>query len=266
MKSMALKRKMICLIGTVLLLSSLGAGDAAAQDSGTWQYEVMLYGWLSSVDGSTNVPAGYGQSVSVDASDILDSLNGLFEAGFVARHDRWSILADLIYIDLQNSKNRSLTGPRFGEPINANIDLGITSWIVSGGVAYDVLQSSHGTLALVGGLRYLNLDVTTGFAATGAASLVDPSVKASNSESYLDGIVGIRGAIDLNEHWYLSYYADIGAGGSDLTYQVLAGIGYHYDWFDVKLIYRYLAYEFDDTKLLEDVSLNGPLLGLGVRF
>jgi hypothetical protein len=39
-----------------------------------------------------------------------------------------------------------------------------------------------------------------------------------------DGFIGIRGQFACNESWYLPYYADIGAGGSDLSYQFFAAI------------------------------------------
>ena len=88
----------------------------------------------------------------------------------------------------------------------------------------------------------------------------------SESESLLDGIVGVRGAIKLSEHWYLPYYADIGTGQSDLTWQLLGGVGYRFGWGDIKLVYRHLAYEMDGDKHLEDLTVSGPLLGVGFRF
>jgi hypothetical protein len=42
----------------------------------------------------------------------------------------------------------------------------------------------------------------------------------------------------LNEHWYLPYYADIGTGDSDLTWQLFGGIGYMFNWGDIKLGYE----------------------------
>ena len=88
----------------------------------------------------------------------------------------------------------------------------------------------------------------------------------SKSDEQLDGIVGLRGKIQLNENWYLPYHADIGTGDSDLTLQLFAGIGYRFGWGDIKLGYRYLKYELDDDALLEELEVYGPLLGVGFRF
>ncbi len=76
----------------------------------------------------------------------------------------------------------------------------------------------------------------------------------------------MRGVINLNEQWYVPYYADIGTGDSDLTWQALAGIGYRFSWGDIKLVYRYLSYDMDDDKLLKDLDLSGPALGVVFRF
>ncbi len=96
---------------TQLLLLYLGASSAVAQERQGWQYESALYGWFSAVDGSLNIPAG-NYSVSANASDIIGNLQGIFESDFVARNDRWSILADFIYVYLQSSENRRLNGLR----------------------------------------------------------------------------------------------------------------------------------------------------------
>ncbi len=178
---------------------------------------------------------------------------------FEARRNRWSIIADGIYLDLGNEKNTILTG-RSGTPVNGSVDLSISAWVLTGAVGYDLVQSDRGTLAVVGGARYLDLstDLTLGVQGLQA--------ERSRSEGLLDGIVGLRGAINLSEHWYLPYYADIGTGDSDLTWQALAGIGYRFGWGDIRLVYRYLDYQMDEDKPLEDLTVSGPLLGVGFRF
>ena len=195
----------------------------------------------------------------MDASTIIDNLNMVFMGTFEARKERWSMIADGIYFDVGNDKNTTVTG-RSGIPLNASVDLNISAWVLTGAVGYDLVRNDVGTLAAVGGVRYLNLstDVTLG--------LQGQQAESSSSEGLLDGIVGLRGAINLDEHWYLPYYADIGTGQSDLTWQALAGIGYRFDWGDVRLVYRYLDYQMDDDKLLQDLTVSGPILGVGFKF
>jgi hypothetical protein len=64
-------------------------------------------------------------------------------------------------------------------------------------------------------------------------------------------------------------YFDIGGFGasSDLTLQAFAGIGYRFtDWFSMVLGYRYLYYDFGDTKFVKDLNLYGGSLGLNFSF
>ena len=96
---------------------------------------------------------------------------------------------------------------------------------------------------------------------------LDPlgSVKESESASNWDGVVGIRGKTELSDRWYLTYYADVGAGESDLTWQAIAGINYRFEALDVVLGYQHLKWEFDD-QLLEDLEMYGPALGVKFFF
>ena len=78
--------------------------------------------------------------------------------------------------------------------------------------------------------------------------------------------MGVRGRVNLDDHWYLPYYADIGTGDSDSTWQALAGVGYTFKWGDVLLAYRYLDYNFKSDFLLKDATMKGPALGARFRF
>ena len=247
--------------GIALLLAFCCASSAAAQDENTWQFEATLYGWYTAIGGTAKHPGGVvpGGPFDVDASDILDNLDMVFMGSFEARKNKWSIITDLIYLDVGADKNTTVQ-TRSGVPLNANVDLGITSWILGGAVGYDVVQADRVTLAVVGGARYAAIDVDVSLGALGRQA------ESSESEGLLDGIVGVRGFITLNENWYLPYYADIGTGGSDLTWQALAGIGYRFSWGDIRLAYRYLSYDLDDGKHLEDLDVSGPVLGIGFRF
>ncbi len=64
----------------------------------------------------------------------------------------------------------------------------------------------------------------------------------------------------------MPYYADIGTGDSELTYQLFAGVGYKYDWGDIKLGYRYIGYEMDDNMIIDNLDLSGAVLGVSLKF
>jgi hypothetical protein len=60
--------------------------------------------------------------------------------------------------------------------------------------------------------------------------------EVSGSEGLLDGIIGMRGYFMLGDNWSIPYYADIGTGGSDLTWQLFGAIGYRFSWGDIRLV------------------------------
>lgn len=249
--------------------NSVAAETTAPAD--TWQYEFTLYGWFASIDGKLkyDVPPGSGGEVGVDISDILDSLNFMFMGVFEARKNKLSFAADLIYMSLSNSKSTEIRigpGPGPGIPLSVHAGLSLKAWVVSGIVGYDVVQTNKNRMAAIGGVRYLDLSGDTDITVNGPLPPTPPPAYISGSNEFWDGIIGIRGAFMLNENWYIPYYADIGAGQSDLTWQLFAGIGYMFNWGDIKLGYRYLEYDMDDDKLVQDLKLYGPVLGIGFRF
>ena len=258
------KNKILSVL-TVLLLFS-GANAASAQDTDTWEYELNVYGWFAGIDGTVGFPSGPGSGadISVDVSDILDNLSMIFMGGMEAKRNKWSIIADVVYMNTKNTATRPVAaGPVPGVPVNAAISMDMVSWVVQGGVGYDVVQAEWGTFAVVGGVRYLTVDTDV---VLGLQVPLPLAVGATESEGLLDGIVGVKGYIKLNDSWYLPYHADIGTGGSELSWQLFAGIGYRFGWGDIRLGYRVLNYDMEDDKLLQDLSMNGPILGAAFRF
>ena len=264
------KKKSLVAAICLLLMFCFVNYAAAAQEADKWQYEATLYLWLPSIDGDLKytLPGGGGDTLPIDASKVLDSLDMAFMGAFEARYNKLSFATDIIYLDLSNSKNTVIPiGP---VAVDVNAGLNITGWTITGIAGYDVVQTDRVRLAIIGGVRYFTLD--TDLSINSSVDLPDPippnkrSLSLSESTDLWDGIVGVRGAIMLNEHWYLPYYADIGTGDSDLTWQLFGGIGYMFNWGDIKLGYRYLKYDQDDDKLLQDFEFYGPLLGVGFRF
>ena len=102
--------------------------------------------------------------------------------GYEGKYGKWSIVADVVYMDVGGSADKPLL-------LGANsVDLDIKSWIVNGGIGYDLVQSDRGTLAIVGGVRYLGLDVEVDLGIMG-----NPLVERSGSDGIVDGIIGMRG-------------------------------------------------------------------------
>lgn len=57
-----------------------------------------------------------------------------------------------------------------------------------------------------------------------------------------------------------------GNGRSDLTYQVMSGVGYAFNWGDVIGGWRYLGYNMKSGKAIESLNLNGPMVSVAFRW
>jgi hypothetical protein len=252
----------------LLLASALPATATAASGSDKWEYEAMIYLWGATIDATTQT----GGDIDISFNDIIDNLDMTFMGTFGAHKGKWSLLADTIYMDLSQSDGGSETipilGGRFDVTRTVDVDIDMKAWITSLGAGYNVVDNERATLDLVGGARYFWLDVETKLNLSRKGEFLQTSrkKKVSDSDHVWDGIVGVRGEYKINDKWSMPYYADVGTGQSDLTWQAMAGIGYNFKWGDVLLAYRYLDYNFDSDFLLDDMNISGPALGARFRF
>ena len=138
------------------------------------------------------------------------------------------------------------------------------SWIVTPAVGYNLIDNEKINLTLLAGARYLWMKNTLEIKRANRFRYREHKVSVSGD--YWDGIVGIRGQVPLTEKWYLPYYADIGTGNSQLTWQAFGGVGYRFKYFDLVAGYRHIDWNFNDSEGLGDLYVSGPLVGVKFFF
>ena len=259
--------RIMAMIGMALAFNStVYAADTST--SGEWQHRVLLYGWFPSIDGTLNydIP-GSGSSASADASDLIKNIDFVFMGLYEGRMDEWSFTADLLYLDLSNSDDNavSLPGPGGGD-VKVGADQSMRALVLGFYGGYNAVKTDKVSLDILLGARYLSLDVDAKLDVSGPLPPALPSAKLSQSVDLWDGIIGVKGYINLTEEWYLPYHFDIGTGDSDLTWQALVAVGYRFNWGDVLLSYRHLSYDQGSSGLLQNLELSGPALGVNFRF
>jgi hypothetical protein len=240
--------------------------ETAADDS--WQFQATLYGWFPSIEGTTAFPTGGSGSGSVDSDQIIDSLKMAFMGTFGAKKGKWGVWTDLLYADIGGDKHATLdfaSAPGI-LPIGAVADLSldIKSWAWTLAGTYELAKTPKYTADLVFGARLLDVEQTLDWTLTGTGPLgLSPSGSKTVDADNWDAIIGVKGVAYLGtEHkWFIPYYADVGTGQSDLTWQVNAGIGYRYSWGALVASWRYMDYEFKSGEPIQSMSLNGPLVG-----
>lgn len=249
----------------MLPAAALPVSAATADDSDKWQFNADIYLWMAGMDVTTQG----GGEIDLSFGDILEDLEMTFMGGFGARKGKLSLLADVIYLDIAQKDGGTKTLPGGGIGVTFATDVEMKAWITTFEAGYNVVNTEKALLDIVGGARYLSVDVDTTMTRTidGGPGVIPPAEKYfSASNDAWDGIVGVKGRVNLSEHWYLPYYADIGTGGSDLTWQILGGVGYQFKWGDVLAAYRHLDYDLPSDDLVSDLTVSGPALGVNFRF
>lgn len=183
------------------------------------------------------------------------TLMGAFET----REGRWSLLADVICLDLGSRDGSSVSLPGGGS-IDTEVDLALDGWQVGLYGGYNLYDTPKASLDILEGLRYLSIDTDADLDIDTPLDLNLPGAKLSASTELWDGVVGVRGRANLNDNWFVPYYLDVGAGDSDLIWQAMAGVAYAAGWGDVVVVYRHLAWDEGDDGLLQELSFSGPAL------
>jgi hypothetical protein len=257
------------------------AATAADSDDGRWHFHVVPYLWLPALDANADLTLSrlstvegtevgpVSLSVESNPDDYLSSLNMAFMGMGEARKGPWSIYTDLIYTSFGNesSRVRGVSGPagflRTEIASKAKIDLSTTVWTLAGG--YRAVERGNFELDLMGGFRYLTMDSDLKLTLQGADGRFYRQRKVSLDQDAWDGIVGLRGQVLFpGTEWFVPFYADVGTGDSNLTWQAMLGVGYRFNWGEITLAYRALGYDFDKNDA--DLTLYGPGLGVGFRW
>jgi len=248
--------------------------DAEKSD---WTLQVTPFLWAASLSGKIS-PFQQGSTVDVDKSfsDVVENLN---MGGFLnirARHQRFVVSGNMMYVDTSDAHARGplsafqIPGLGITIPPGASIDgkVDTTQFMATLLGGYRVLDRPEFTLDMLGGARFWHISnsisVTTSHPSTGRHS-------ASYSESFgwADPLVGTRVFVPLSNNWSLQSEADIGGFGvgSRFTWSVLANATYTFtDAFSASAGYKALKVNYDNNGRVYDTLLSGPVIGITWRF
>jgi hypothetical protein len=261
-------------------------GQQATNPSG-WTFNVAPYLWMPSLNTNLNfnLPPALGGTVSSSPSigfgDLLSHLNFAAMVAADAQYGKFSILTDFLFMDLGGtpSQFKSVNFP--GEPsipisatvqTSAGLNLDSTIWTLAGG--YTFVQGDWGNLDVITGLRYLGVNTRINYSLAltvagprGNGATFGGIGSVSGSGNIWNAIGGFRGRIRVgNAGLFIPYYFDIGAGDSNLTWQISSGLGYHTRLADLSLIYRYLSFEQDGNVVVQRLWIQGPMLMANFAF
>ncbi len=264
----------------LLLLILVPNGHAQEEDL---EFSLKPYLWLPSIDGSlkyTTLPGGSSGSPQISAGP--DAIFKNFDFGVIMaselRKGKWSIFSDFIYLKL-SAESTTVDAINFGGTIvSAGVDTGseveFQQFLTTAVVGYEIINNEDFNMDIIAGLRYLwiEAELKWSLAATITGPLGGGQTFARTGQFKEDvevwnGVGGVRGRVNLGDgNWYIPYYADVGAGDSDLTWQLFTALGYSFDKWDVGLGYRHLVFEASGDSIIDNISMSGPILGASYNF
>ena len=260
---------------------SITPAPAAAQSpapwsTGTWRFAGSLYLYGPSIDGSFSFPKRSGNgNVVVDAGDVFDDLNGAFMGAFEANNGRWGVFTDYMYVDISGSKSAtrdfSIGGVNVPASVTADLDLGLkgSAWTIAG--EWRLQSTRESTVDVLLGARYLDIKPRLSFGLNGNVASIPAASRGGSFEvkaSNWDAIIGLKARYAFGDRlqWYVPLYADVGGGDSKLTWQAAAGLGYAFGWGDIVGLWRYMRYDFKSDDAIQDLTFNGPMIGVTFRW
>lgn len=264
----------VLLVTTFLAITAL-VQPVSAQAQDDWAWRGTIYGWLPSIEGSTVFPTGGegggGDSgITVDADQILSSLDFTFMGVLKGRKGSWGMYTDVLYLDVGGSEKGSrdfTVGPGdLPAGIDAKINMDLKSWVWSIAGTYNLVANSKHESDVLLGARMVDMSQTLGYHINGdigGLPLPERSGSTKVTATNWDAIIGITGHVMVGDssNWFVPYYFDVGTGDSDLTLQAMAGVGYKFGWGAMELTYRYLDYDPGSDSPIEDLNFAGPLFG-----
>ena len=210
---------------------------AEAVDSEALQANATLYVWLPSMAGTSSTTSANG-SATVSGSDILNALNMAFMGALEFRKGKWSLLTDVVYLDLGADRTSSVGLP--GGAINAGVDLDVSGWQLGVYGGYQLYATDKATLDILGGVRYLTLDTDASLSISGPLPPSLPDCRSSASTEVWDAVVGFRGRWSSAATGTCRTTPMSAPATPELTWQAMVGVGYRAGWGDL-LFYRHLV-------------------------
>ena len=234
---------------SLFLTGSSIAGTKAVDDA--WNFTLApMFLWGKSIEGAQQIgPASSGLDLSFK-DDILENLAAAFTIHFEAQKNDLTLFVDYQYANLDPSSETAL---------GRSVRVDLTDQAFEVGAAYRVATFGINDLQVLGGARYIRLDQEVD---------IDPGIQLADiREHWWDGFIGLRIFTHISDNWTFIGRGDVGAGGSEITWNGLALIDYRFkNWGSLFCGYRWFDIDYDSgdgrDRFVYDVTQQGPVVGL----
>jgi len=220
---------------------------AMAADNG---FTVTPYLWAIGIDGHVEAH-GADTNVSMDFNDVVDNLDMAGTVLLEGNVGNWVSYATVDYMSLDTGDVQTRFPGR-------DADLELDSTLATVATGYRVHMSERSTIDVQVGIRYAKMDTQVSIEGEG---------ERDAENTIYDGILALRPRLALSKYWSFSPTMSIGAGDSDLTWELSPQFVYDCACgFDVRVGYRNLNYDFEKGSDSLDLTIKGPVIGFGFSF
>jgi len=237
------------LLGAAVAAATLSLTVPAANAADN-SFTLTPYLWTLGMDGEIEVN-GENTDVSADFADVIENLDFGGSVLLEADVGNWVSYAIVDYVKIDSGDVSTRVPGRDAE-------LELSSWLATLATGYRVHMSERSTIDVQVGMRIATMESELSIEGVGS--------RGSDVTVY-DGIIQLRPRLALSQNWTFSPTLSIGAGDSDLTWELSPQFVYDSDcgW-DVRVGYRNLNYDFEKGSDSFDLSIKGPMIGVGFTF
>jgi hypothetical protein len=175
-----------------------------------------------------------------------------------ARYERFGIFTDLVYVRLSASGDTPLGF------LASSVDFTTQSLMWSAAAEYRLLDQPDASIDAFAGFRLFSLKNEFDFNPPGLLG----GTELSQTETWADPILGLKGRVSLTPEFYLTGWGLIGGGASaEITWDLMGGAGYQFtESFSTVVGYRAAGVDYEDDGFVYDTVQHGPILGAVFRF
>jgi hypothetical protein len=240
---------------------AIGFAVISHAEADDWSFEFEPYLMASSIEGDAGVGRVQEAAVSVDFSDILETLEIGAMAAFAGQHESgWGFSLDYGFMDLRTD----ISGPR-GGVADARVRQGVFEALVT-------RKAGPGDeLHYFAGIRWWDNDLDLSI----DPALLPLNPMLSTKEDWVDFVAGFQWTRSVSEEWTFSLRGDVGGLGMESDWTASAVIGFRYginDRLDLDLKYKALWVDYETGNpgqpgyFAYDTVTHGPIAGLVFKF
>ena len=244
------------LAAAVAALAVQSAMPAAAEDADKCCFRLTPYYWAVGIDGNLEINDEQG-STDIDFNQDIGDVpaNQEFNGSLMLEHNKgnWSNFAAVDYIKTENDDTDINVA---GSEIEVEAD----TLLATAATGYRFGAGGDSWVDLLVGVRYGKIDLEFN-EKNGPGSI-------NADDDLVDGIVMLRPRVALGRNWAFSPTASVGAGDSDLVWELAPELVYTNNCcnLEVRFGYRTVNYELEEGDMEADFSFAGPMVGLGFAF